>query len=639
MISNTVGWALVLGFFSIALRSCNQDGGATATTPQTLGAATTSEQAELNAARKPNTTLPQWVWKNTRRPNDALVFVHGIFGDTLDTWKNAKTGKHFYDLISADPRLGSHFDIFAYGYPSNMLQAGSSTIQEAANRLINDLQYYGIDQYKKVVFVAHSMGGLVVLRALLTKRDLLPSVPLVILFATPQEGAQITELARHVLNNPGLAEMLPADSNSYLQNLNDEWRGIDPAHRPHVACAYEKLPIAGVVIVPFDSATRFCDEAATPVEANHIDIVKPATADDDSYIALSNAVMSFVPIGSLETPDFSLQGANAVFVISDPKGESQIHIGNGGPGKLEYSLDQFPADGLFVFPGTSGLVDETKAAVLSFAIQYGAVQSEYKFVLDTSAGPPLPVTVRVQNVTTMQAYQERLAQQLSQALLRSYGSGANANDPNFLATAAHTVIQNNYTGVTPAAQWLLTAGLLRAVNWPQQSVYALMQATQLDQSLRTNRSVEALAVETGYLAGNAKAFPGVTFDQVSPSSSVGAALFDARSNLLASPANLTLATRVADRLLQSPSTSCAAQSLKGDLLSARGQFRTAIAAYSTCTIAEQNPSLSLRVAGAQLKLANGPAAVATAEANQLRYPGPLSQQVTLKIRTLAQTLH
>jgi hypothetical protein len=26
-----------------------------------------------------------------------LVFVHGIFGDTLDTWRNKSTGKHFYD--------------------------------------------------------------------------------------------------------------------------------------------------------------------------------------------------------------------------------------------------------------------------------------------------------------------------------------------------------------------------------------------------------------------------------------------------------------------------------------------------------------------------------------------------------------
>ncbi len=151
--------ALVLGLLSIALDNCSKNDTTGTNGPSTSSAPTTRELTELNAARKPNTTFPQWVMRNPHRPNDVLVFVHGIFGDTVDTWKNPETGKHFYDLVSTDPRLGAHFDIFAYGYPSTMFEAGSFTIQEAANRLISDLQYYGVDQYSRVVFVAHSMGG------------------------------------------------------------------------------------------------------------------------------------------------------------------------------------------------------------------------------------------------------------------------------------------------------------------------------------------------------------------------------------------------------------------------------------------------------------------------------------------------
>jgi pimeloyl-ACP methyl ester carboxylesterase len=234
------------------------------------------------------------------RADTVVVFVHGIFGDTLGTWENAETGKHFYDLLAADPKFSRSVDIFAFGYPSALFDRGSFTLQEAANRLAADLQFYNVEQYHKLVFVAHSMGGLVVLRMLLTHRDLIQKVPLVMLFATPQEGSQITVLARRLLNNPSLAEMLPSDYNTYLQTLNDEWRSL-PARQTHVSCAYEKRSIAGITIVPWSSATRFCDDPALAVNADHIEIVKPSNSDSDSYIALSNALMSHVFTGANES--------------------------------------------------------------------------------------------------------------------------------------------------------------------------------------------------------------------------------------------------------------------------------------------------------------------------------------------------
>jgi pimeloyl-ACP methyl ester carboxylesterase len=168
-----------------------------------------------------NATDPQWVIQAAPHAKVAVVFVHGVFGDTLGTWTN-DNGETFFRLLRAQPDVGPQLDIFAFGFTSNMFERGSFDIREAANKLHDSLQYKGVLNYPTVVFVAHSMGGLVVLRDLLTRRELLDKVPLIVLYATPQEGAQIALIADYVAHNPALAQMLPADGNAYLQQLNDD---------------------------------------------------------------------------------------------------------------------------------------------------------------------------------------------------------------------------------------------------------------------------------------------------------------------------------------------------------------------------------------------------------------------------------
>ncbi len=240
---------------------------------------------------KANTTDPQWVEQATPHAKVAVVFVHGIFGDTLGTWTSAN-GTTFFQLLKKDPGVGPKVDVFAFGYTSSMIKSGSFDIREAANKLHESLEFKGVLQYPTVVFVAHSMGGLVVLQHLLMYRDLLEKVPLIVLYATPQEGAQIATIAEKVANNPALVQMFPADRNGYLQQLNDEW-GLLPT-RPRVVCSYEKIATGGVMVVPWSSATRFCDGAPSAIPANHIDIVKPDRADHESAVVLINAFNRYV---------------------------------------------------------------------------------------------------------------------------------------------------------------------------------------------------------------------------------------------------------------------------------------------------------------------------------------------------------
>lgn len=99
----------------------------------------------------------------------------------------------FFTLLTGVPDEGAKLDMYAFGFTSNMLTAGSLDIRESASKLHEYLQFARVLDYPTVVFVAQSMGGLIVLRELINHREMMEKVPLVVLFATPQAGAQIAD--------------------------------------------------------------------------------------------------------------------------------------------------------------------------------------------------------------------------------------------------------------------------------------------------------------------------------------------------------------------------------------------------------------------------------------------------------------
>lgn len=180
-----------------------------------------------------NDTDPQWVSRSTPNAKVAVVFIHGLTGGTLETWTSAN-GKTFFELLKATEGVGRQVDVFAFGFTSNMLKSGSLDVREAANKLHESLKFNKVLDYPGIVFVGHSMGGLVALRYLVNHRELLNKVPTIVLFATPQEGAQIASVGKYVLNNDATRQLIPLDGNDFLKILNDDWRSLP--ERPKVVC-------------------------------------------------------------------------------------------------------------------------------------------------------------------------------------------------------------------------------------------------------------------------------------------------------------------------------------------------------------------------------------------------------------------
>ena len=256
--------------------------------------------AALAAAAKPNSVDPRWVVQANPKAKHAIVFIHGLFGDTVETWTHSN-GTRFFDLIGSSS-VGKQFDLYTFGYTSKMLGSGSLNIVEAIGKLNEYLKFHGVLDYDSITFVGHSMGGLVTLQHLIRDEALRRKVALVVLYATPQEGAQIAVIADKVARNPALAQLVPSDANAYLQQLDADWKRLPERDRPFVACGYETKPLAGVPIVPFQSATRFCSKQALAIEdADHLAVVKPDRPEHPSVVLLVNALREHVvspPAGS-----------------------------------------------------------------------------------------------------------------------------------------------------------------------------------------------------------------------------------------------------------------------------------------------------------------------------------------------------
>ena len=301
-----------------------------------------------------NTTDPHWVKRSSPNEKVAVVFVHGLFGDTDGTWTNA-SGQSFFKLLEAAPGVGRQLDIFAFGFTSNAIKSGSLDIREAANMLEQSLQYNGVWDYPTVVFVAHSMGGLIVMREMVDNPAHREKVSLMVFYAVPQEGSQITAIAQHVVRNPAVKQMLMADQNDFLKLLSDEWGRVPSQDKPTIICAYETAPLDGVMIVPWSSATRFCDGVPAAIEGtDHSTIVKPDRPSHPSMVVLVNALTKYVfgrpnsPI--LSTPDFVPEGDHWTYELTDPDGRNSARLVNQGDRKLEYTIARISDPKLMVLP-------------------------------------------------------------------------------------------------------------------------------------------------------------------------------------------------------------------------------------------------------------------------------------------------
>jgi len=91
-----------------------------------------------------------------------------------------------WDLLGFGYRITKLFDLVG-------LWRADAQLEEIATMLYSRPEI-GVEQYATLTFVAHSMGGLVVQRALVKYEDLRARTSHVVLFGTPSDGLKTAKL-------------------------------------------------------------------------------------------------------------------------------------------------------------------------------------------------------------------------------------------------------------------------------------------------------------------------------------------------------------------------------------------------------------------------------------------------------------
>ncbi|MBK9949758.1 MAG: hypothetical protein IPP12_21710 [Nitrospira sp.] len=226
----------------------------------------------------------------------ALIFVHGVLGDGKTTWND-------WPSVVAREK-GDNYDVYVVDYPTGfdespvIYQLGKNlnaalTAKHILPKSVEDMQA----PYTEVIFIAHSMGNLVVQSALLEGNSALElKVPLLLSIAAPWNGSDLATGVQAYLSNRQFKDMEKLTKNSFLQLLEAAWKRRN--FPMLITCAAEgreyspTIPFTDIrwlpstPVVKSDSAFARCapQDRQLIKEEDHISIVKPK--DNKSEIHL-----------------------------------------------------------------------------------------------------------------------------------------------------------------------------------------------------------------------------------------------------------------------------------------------------------------------------------------------------------------
>ncbi|CAH0051070.1 unnamed protein product [Clonostachys solani] len=246
-----------------------------------------------------------------------IVFVHGLGGHSHNTWTKNHDPSLFWPAkwLPLEPDIGIA-RIMTFGYNANWRGSTKniSTIIDFAKDLLFELRFArdpsGNDLNigsRPIVFVVHSMGGLVVKKAYLlgihddTYKAIVESISAVIFLATPHRGTHLAETLSHILSatfQSSKSFISDLNKGSFaIEDINEQFRHFAP--KLSIWSFYETLatsigPSKIMVLEKDSSVLGYPSEISKPLHADHKSICKYDSPADENYVAIKNAITHIV---------------------------------------------------------------------------------------------------------------------------------------------------------------------------------------------------------------------------------------------------------------------------------------------------------------------------------------------------------
>ncbi|MCB1035608.1 MAG: hypothetical protein KDD47_17430 [Acidobacteria bacterium] len=222
-----------------------------------------------------------------------VVFVHGLGGDREGTWHPAGRPQDLFPRwIGEDhPEVG----VWSLGYGARTSDwfGASMPLADRAVNALEHLRAHGLVR-RPLVFVTHSLGGIVVKRMLRHARDMnagdLEEVRGVAFLATPHGGSSLATFARllpRIFRPSSLVYELVA-AHPELRDLSSWYRNNHQRLGIRTKVLFETQKTWWLKVVREDAADPgVAGVDVVPIPADHFSICKPCSRDELVYRTVS----------------------------------------------------------------------------------------------------------------------------------------------------------------------------------------------------------------------------------------------------------------------------------------------------------------------------------------------------------------
>ncbi|KAK2875029.1 hypothetical protein FQN49_001848 [Arthroderma sp. PD_2] len=236
-----------------------------------------------------------------------ICFIHGLTGNRDNTWTGRSQRTLWPKTLLPLELPRARILTFGYdAYIAGRLTLSSNRLIDHATSLLNDLTRdrarYDASS-RPLIFVTHSLGGLVCKEAILLSRNnpeahlrgIFECTKGIVFMGTPHKGSWMADWARIPasafglvkLTNKPLLESLETDG-QFLESIQVRfWSMVrevrEAGRRLEVTCFFEELPLPVVGKVVSKESATLEGYSSFSIHANHSDMVKFDSAEDNGY--------------------------------------------------------------------------------------------------------------------------------------------------------------------------------------------------------------------------------------------------------------------------------------------------------------------------------------------------------------------
>jgi hypothetical protein len=241
-------------------------------------------------------------WLGKHEDNTVFVFVHGVLSDPGECWFNRETSCYWPDLVATE--FGSA-GVFLGGYYTGLL-SGDYGIRDCAHELFTGLSvatggYPAVLEHERIVFVCHSLGGIIARYMLEAWRQAFQSQAiLLVLIASPSLGSKYAIWLDAVIDLFGNRQGKQlAWRSELIEDLDRRFKDLKnpPPLIPRLmGCEIveQRFPVPGLErIVTAEAAARYFGDYDVVADSTHTSIVKPPNANANVHLLLRSRYREF----------------------------------------------------------------------------------------------------------------------------------------------------------------------------------------------------------------------------------------------------------------------------------------------------------------------------------------------------------